>query len=268
MYCSELFSIKKPVIGMVHLLPLPGSPQWGGDMDALIAQAVADARTWVEGGANALMVENFGDVPFFPDTVPPYTVAAMALAVRAVREAAPIPVGVNVLRNDARAALGIAAVTGAGFIRVNVHTSAMLADQGILQGQAHETLRLRQALAAPVGIFADVLVKHAAPLAPVSLEQAARETYSRGMADALIVSGAATGQPTSLEEVRRVKTAVPEAPLLVGSGVNELNVAALLEFADAVIVGTSVKVGSITTNPVSLQRVRTLMVGVEAARAR
>jgi len=263
----DLSHQSKPIIGMVHLLPLPGSPGWGGSMDAVLDRAAADARAWAEAGADALMVENFGDAPFFPDVVEPHTVAAMALAVRAAVAAAALPVGVNVLRNDARAALGIAAVTGASFIRVNVHTGAMVTDQGILQGilqgYAHETMRLRLALAAPVLLFADVLVKHAVPLGETSLEQAAADTFERGLADALIVSGVATGRPTPLADVERVKRALPEAPVLVGSGVTAESIGALLHASDGVIVGTAAKVDGLARNPVSPERARAL---VQAAR--
>lgn len=253
------FTAPKPVIGMVHLLPLPGSPNWGGSLEAVLARAVADARAWEAGGADGLMVENFGDVPFLPGTVEPHTVAAMTLAVRAVCEAVELPVGVNVLRNDARAALAIATVTGARFIRVNVHTGAMLTDQGILQGLAHETMRLRRALGSSVCVLADVLVKHAVPLGPLTLEEAARDTFHRGQADGLIVSGSGTGQATSLADVQAVKHAVPGAPVLVGSGVNEANAAALLTVADGVIVGSSVKGDGVAQNPVAPERVSALM---------
>ncbi|MBI3944844.1 MAG: BtpA/SgcQ family protein [Armatimonadetes bacterium] len=263
MRLSDLFGAEKAVIGMVHLLPLPGSPGWGGSMDAVLHRAVSDARTWAEGGAHALIVENFGDVPFLPGRVEPHTVAAMSLAARSVRDAAGLPVGVNVLRNDARAALGIAAALDLPFIRVNVHTGAMLTDQGILEGRADETLRLRAALGISALIFADVMVKHAVPLAPADLERVARDTFCRGLADALIVSGAATGEPTDLEDLRRVKRAAPDAPLLVGSGVGEDTIADLLSIADAVIVGTSAKESGIAARPVSLERVRRL---VERAR--
>ncbi|HHX39645.1 MAG TPA: BtpA/SgcQ family protein [Armatimonadetes bacterium] len=261
-----LFRADKPVIGMVHLLPLPGSPGWGGSMEAVLERALADARAWAEGGASALLVENYGDVPFHPESVEPHTIAAMTLAVAAVREATALPVGVNVLRNDARAALGIAAATGARFIRVNVHTGAMVTDQGLLQGRAHETLRLRRSLGAPVLLFADLLVKHAVPLGEAPLEQAAHDGFERGLADALVVSGIATGQPTPLADVRRVKDALPEAPLLVGSGVTSESIAGLLRVADGVIVGSSAKVDGRAENPVDMDRARALIQAAGRAR--
>src|SRR5262249_4211077 len=157
------------IVGMVHLLPLPGAPRYGGDLEAVLRRAREDAEALVAGGVDGVMVENFGDAPFYPERVPPETVAAMTRAARAVVEVVSVPVGVNVLRNDAAAALAIAGVVGASFIRVNVHTGAMWSDQGLLQGRAHETLRQRRALGARVLILADVLVKHAVPPGPMSI---------------------------------------------------------------------------------------------------
>jgi len=254
------------LVGMVHLLPLPGSPRWGGSMDAVLARARADARALVTGGMDALLVENFGDVPFLPARVAPETCAALSLAVAAVLEevaeaAAPrrIPVGVNVLRNDAATALAVAAVTGASFIRVNVHTGSMFTDQGLLEGEAHATLRRRAALAPGVGICADVHVKHATPPAGASLEEAALDTLERGLADVLIVSGSGTGRPVDVERLRRVRAVAPAAHLWVGSGVTPASVRSLLEVADGVIVGSALEEGGQAGAPVDPARVRAFL---------
>jgi uncharacterized protein len=261
---GETKSVAPLLIGVVHLQPLPGSPGWPegaaarGAMDRVLACAVADAGALRAGGMRALIVENFFDAPFFADRVPPVTVAAMTRCVQAVREAAGIPVGVNVLRSDAESALGIAAACDAQFIRVNVHIGAMVTDQGLLQGRAAETLRLRRALGSTALIFADVLVKHASPAAPLDLAQAAEDTYRRGLADALLITGAGTGKPASLDEARRVRAAVPEAPLLVASGVNPETVGAWMGACDGAIVGTCVKQEGDITRPVDVERVRRL----------
>lgn len=257
---------ERTVIGMVHLPPLPGSPRWDGSMARVVASALADARALVEGGADALLVENFGDAPFTPGRVEPATVAAMSVVAAEVRKTFPrTPLGVNVLKNDARAALAVAAAVGAEFIRVNVHAGAVLADQGIVQSDAYGTLRDRRLLGVAVAILADVGGKHAVPLAPVEVEQTARDLVHRGLADALVVSGPATGQATPLAEVKRVRSAVPEVPLLVGSGVTAETAAELLSVADGLIVGTSVKRGGDVGQPVDRARVETL---VAAARRR
>jgi uncharacterized protein len=257
---------ERTVIGMIHLPPLPGSPRWDGSMARVFASALADARALVEGGADAVLVENFGDAPFTPGRVEPATVAAMSVVAAEVRKAFPrAPLGVNVLKNDARAALAVAAAVGAEFIRVNVHAGAVLADQGIVQSDAYGTLRDRRLLGIEVAILADVGGKHAVPLAPVEVEQTARDLVHRGLADALVVSGPATGQATPLAEVKRVRSAVPEVPLLVGSGVTAETAAELLSVADGLIVGTSVKRGGDVRQPVDRARVETL---VAAARRR
>jgi uncharacterized protein len=228
-------------VGMVHLMPLPGSPRWGGSIDEVLDRALADAEALEAGGVNGVLIENFGDIPFYPTAVPPATVAAMTIAVHGVIEASRLPVGVNVLRNDARSALGIAATTGASFVRINVHTGIAWADQGPLVGVAHETLREREATGSGVAIFADVFVKHAAHPPGLGLEDAARDCWERGLADGLIVSGSGTGQPTDAAEVELVKEAVPEAPVWVGSGVRAETAGELLKVADGMIVGSALQ---------------------------
>jgi uncharacterized protein len=254
----------RPVIGMIHLQPLPGSPRFGpgaagAGMARILDAALRDASALASGGVDAVMVENFGDAPFFPDRVPPVTVAAMARCVAAVVEESGLPVGVNVLRNDANAAIAIAVAAGARFIRVNVHTGAMLTDQGWIGGRAHDTLRLRASLAPDVGILADVLVKHAVEPAGLDIADAARDTWHRGLADALIVSGAATGEPTDAARLQGVRAALPHAPLLVGSGMTPDNAAALFGLCDGAIVGSAFQQDGRAGNPVEAGRVRRLM---------
>jgi hypothetical protein len=266
-WLSRLTGHGWPVIGMVHLRPLPGSPRDDGDLGATVAAAVADARALVAGGVAALLVENFGDAPFFPDVVPPVTLAAMTRCVLAVREAASVPLGVNVLRNDGRAALAIAAVCGASFVRVNVLTGAMVTDQGVIQGAAHALLRERRALGADVRILADVAVKHAAPLAATSLSRAAADTAQRGLADALLVSGGGTGEPPSPAALAEVAGAAAKAgvPVLLGSGLTPESAAALVPRSAGAVVGTWVKRDGAVTAPVDEERVRRLVQAVSAA---
>ena len=229
-------------------------------MERVVAAAVADARALVEGGMDAVLIENYGDVPFTPGRVEPATVAALAVVAREVRAAVPTAaLGINVLKNDARAALAVACAVGARFIRVNVHAGAVVADQGLVQSDAHATLRDRRLLGADVKIFADVGGKHAVPVAPVELEQHARDLVHRGLADGLVVSGLATGAATPLADVKRVRGAVPGVRLLVGSGATPDIAAELLSVADGLIVGTALKRGGDVTAPVDPERVRRLV---------
>jgi membrane complex biogenesis BtpA family protein len=256
---------RKPLIGMVHLPPLPGSPRDDGrGMEAILQQAGMEAQALEAGGANAVMVENFFDVPFAKDHLPPHTVAALTRAVAAVREAISLPLGVNALRNDARAALAIAHICGAQFVRINVYVGAAVTDQGIIEGAAREAILYRRELGADVALWADVFVKHAAQLGTNSLEEAAKDAVLRGLADALIVSGAATGAATDPETARRVRAALPTTPLLIGSGFDINTAAALLSHADGAIVGTSLKQNGQVSEIVDIARVRALRTRMDA----
>ena len=224
----------RAVFGMVHLGPLPGSPLFTS-LGSVIALAVHDARAAIDGGCDGFVVENFGDRPFTRGRAEAETVAAMTRVITEVAAEVPAPFGVNVLRNDALSALGIAAATGAAFIRVNIHTGAAVTDQGIIEGDAYATLRKRAALAPDVLIFADYLVKHATPMGEVS----AKDLRLRGLADAIIVTGAETGaaaDPAQLGELRETI----DAPLLLGSGLTAENARDFRD-ADGAIVGTSLK---------------------------
>jgi membrane complex biogenesis BtpA family protein len=253
----------KPVVGVVHLLPLPGSPRWGGEMGSVVLRAIREATLLEQGGVDGILVENFQDAPFFPGAVPPETVAAMTVAVAAIKEKAGVPVGINVLRNDAASALGVAAATGAAFIRVNVHTGSMFTDQGLIQGEAHLTLRKRAALGLEVAILADVLVKHATPPPGTLLETATKDSWFRGLADGLILTGTATGAQVDPEELQRVREALPDdGQLWVGSGATAETAGALLAVADGLIVGSALQTGGVAGGGVDEARVRAFMVGL------
>jgi len=252
-------SDRKLLFGVVHLRPLPGSPRWRGDLEAVTSLAVNDALAYERGGAHALFIENFGDVPFTKGNAGPETVAAMAAAGRAISEAVKLPIGFNVLRNDARAALALCAACNGSFVRINVHTGAMLTDQGLIEGNAYETLRYRQQICPGVLILADVHVKHAVPLGDYSIEDSARDTIERGLADALIVSGVGTGLAAEVADVERVRRACPSAKILLGSGVTTANIRDFLPIADGFIVGTSLKVGGDVKKPVDPKRVAALV---------
>ncbi|OWY70074.1 hypothetical protein B7486_17380 [cyanobacterium TDX16] len=247
---------KLRLIGMVHLPPLPGSAGSRLGMSAIIDRAVIEARQLGKAGFDAVIVENFGDVPFAADHVPEETIAAMSIVIAQVVQTCGVPVGVNVLRNDALSALAIAATTGAAFVRVNVLSGAYATDQGIITGKANEVLRKRASIAPHVAIAADVHVKHATPISQPDIALAAEETAHRAGADVLIVSGTGTGKATDLAAVRRVKEAVPKTPLWIGSGVTAETVCDYLDIADGVIVGTALKRGGHTTAALDEKRIR------------
>jgi len=257
------FDTDRPVIGMVHLDPLPGAPAFDGDRVAVRDAMIRDAHRLEAGGVDGLVVENFGDAPFYADDVPKHVVASMTALVDDLARTVDLPLGVNVLRNDAEAALSIAAATDASFVRVNVHVGARLTDQGVVTGAAPETVRLRDRLDADVSILADVAVKHSAALAERSLEEAVTELVGRGHADGIIASGVGTGQETDREHLEAVVAARDEldsdVPVFVGSGVTSDTVADMLSLADGVVVGTALKESGTTTAPVDEERVRDLV---------
>lgn len=257
------FGTASPVVGMVHLPPLPGAPGFDGDRGAIRERAVADARALEAGGVDAVLVENFGDAPFHPEDVPKHTVADVSVLARRVVEAVDVPVGVNVLRNDADAALSAAAAAGGSFVRVNVHVGASVTDQGVLEGRAFETMRARDRLAADVAVLADVDVKHATPLGGRPLAERIADVVERGLADGVVVSGTGTGRPADDDVVAAVRETLadvaPSTPLFVGSGVTSASIAETLSVADGAIVGTALKHGGETTNPVDVERVRELV---------
>ncbi len=249
------------VVGVIHLPPLPGSARGGSasGLPVLLDHARRDADAYAEAGAGALIVENFGDVPFAKDSVAPSTIAAMALAVAAVRDATGLPVGVNVLRNDVLGAVSVAAMAGGSFVRANVYVGAALTDQGIIEGRAEEVQALIRRLGAPLAVWADVDVKHAVPLAARPLGDLAADAVERGLASAVIVTGRATGEPASLADLQAMAIAVPATPLYVGSGVNAESVGRLLTVATGIIVGTAAKREGLLANPVDPERVRAIV---------
>ena len=244
---------------MAHLKPLPGSPGFAGDVHAVRDAMLVDAQAVVAGGADAIMLENFGDTPFFKDQAPAVTLTHMTALAIALRHEFKLPIGINVLRNDALGALAIAHAAGASFIRVNVLAGARVTDQGVIEGRAAELMRLRKTLDADVLVFADVDVKHSAPLGlRRSLEEETADLVKRAGADAVIVSGVGTGERTNADDIARVVASAGGCPVWVGSGVTVADVSTLVGVS-GVIVGASVKVGGKLAAPVDADRVRQLM---------
>ncbi|MEH2246218.1 photosystem I biogenesis protein BtpA [Nostoc sp.] len=237
----QLFKTRSPIIGVVHLLPLPTSPRWGGSLKAVIDRAEQEAAALASGGVDGMIVENFFDAPFTKNQVDPVVVSAMTIVVQRIQNLVTLPVGLNVLRNDAKSAMAIASCVQAQFIRVNVLTGVMATDQGLIEGEAYQLLRYRRELGCDVKILADVLVKHARPLSSPNLTVAVKDTIERGLADGIILSGWATGSPPNLEDLEIACGAANGTPVFIGSGANWENIDTLMQAADGVIVSSSLK---------------------------
>ena len=264
---SEIFRTPKPVIGMVHCWPMPGAPGYTGyGVDAIVEAALADARALVEGGVDGVIVENMWDVPFRAGPkVAPESIATHAVVARAVRDEVDLPLGINLVHNGGVALLGIAIASGADFIRVCMFTGAGVWDAGQWdEGCAADLMRRRKELHAEhIKLFADVDKKHSVRFPGIDLATHIEWTRFFG-ADALIVSGRMTGDAPDIEKVQQAKALAGDRPLLIGSGADERNIAAFLEVADGVVVGSSVKHDGEVSNPVDPARVRRF---VDAARS-
>lgn len=242
------------LIGMVHLGALPGSPGHRSSMASILEAARLDAERLIEGGADALLVENMGDLPYLRGAVAPETVAAMAIATHEIAKLG-CPIGVQVLAGANLEALGVAVAAGASFIRVEAFAYAHVADEGWLEASAGPLLRARKNLGASVAIWADIQKKHAAHAvtADLGIADLARGTAFAG-ADAVIVTGKETGDAASLNDVE--SAALAGLPVLVGSGVKADNARAVSRRASGVIVGTALKEDNDWRRPVSVVRVR------------
>lgn len=255
---KDIFPEEKPVIACIHLLALPGSPLYDGNMSRVYEQALMETEIFKSQGVHGIIIENFRDMPFFPDRVPAETVASISAVAREIIRSVNVPVGINVLRNDAESALAIAASVQAAFVRVNVHVGSIVSEQGIIQSLSHKTLRLRQALKSDALIFADVGVKHAAPLVSRGLGMEARDAEYRAMADALIVSGDLTGAETKVEDIDVVR-ANTSLPILIGSGATVENLSKVYSKVDGLIVGSYFKKEGKGQNFVEKERVQSFM---------
>ncbi len=266
---SELFGRPKPIIGVIHLPPLPGAPRYTGEsMETIFAAAQADARRLTSGGVDGIIVENAFDLPFArPEDIGPETVAALTAACLRVRDVTDLPIGITLVANGAIPALAVAKAVGARWVRVNQWANAYVANEGLIDGPAGKAMRYRSAIQAlDVRIFADVDVKFGAHAitADRSLEEQTRDVEFFD-ADVVIVSGTRTGSPTDLSKLRRVKAAT-RLPVLIGSGLSAESAFELLSVADGAIVGSALKEDGCWWKPVDQRRVEELVAQVNLVR--
>ena len=257
MTVKELFS-EKCIIGMVHLLPLPGTLDYDGDVDKIYTQAIADAKALEAGGASALIVENMNDIPA-PIQLSAEQFAFLAAAAARVRDVVSIPVGIDAAFCDWKASIAIAKAVKADFVRLAVFVDQVVIASGQVNPCCREAVKYRKELDAEDILFlCDAQVKHSFMKVPsVSLIESAKMAEENG-ADAIIVTGASTGQATPIDMIKSVRDVV-KVPVLAGSGFSAENCASQLPFIDGAIVGSSFKEGGVLTNPVDENRVKKLM---------
>jgi membrane complex biogenesis BtpA family protein len=237
-FLEEIFNTKTPVIGVTHLLPLPGSPKYDGmPVRDVAANAVEETKVMVDNGVNAIIFENFHDMPFLKE-VGPETTAAMTFIGQTLKEKFSIPLGICLLQADGIGAIAIAKAIELTFIRAPYYTETYVVDTGLIDSIAGKLQRFKTFLKCNAYVLADVHIKHAFPLLQRPIEQSAEDTLGRGLADAIIVTGLKTGGETNPEDIKRVRNALPDAPLIVGSGVSVENVQQYLPYVDGIIIST------------------------------
>ncbi len=266
---KTIFGRDKALIGMVHVGALPGTPRASESLDALADRAAEETALLAQAGFDALIIENMHDRPYLRRNVGPEIVAAMTRIGLAVRRAVgALPLGVQILAGANREALAIAHAIGAQFIRAEGFVFAAVADEGLIEeADAGPLLRYRRSIGADgIAVFADIKKKHSAHAITADVDIAATARAAEFFAaDGLIVTGAATGQPTSLDDLAAVRGA-SSLPVLVGSGANPENLADLLARADGVIAGSCLKQDGRWDRPIDAARVRVFVAAAEKAR--
>lgn len=257
---KRLFASAKPVIAMIHVGALPGTPAASRSLREIEAQALREARIYRDAGVHGVMLENMHDTPYLRGGVGPEIVAALAVISRAVKDAIRLPCGVQILAAANTEALAVALAADLDFVRAEGFAFAHVADEGLIQSSAAALLRYRRAIAADrVQVWADVKKKHSshAITADVGIGETAHAAeFMR--ADAVIVTGAVTGDAPKPADVREVKRAT-RLPVLLGSGVTAANVRAFLAEADGCIVGSEFKAGGHWSGAVDPKRVQRFM---------
>jgi membrane complex biogenesis BtpA family protein len=263
---AKVFDVPKPMIGMVHLPPLPGAPRYDGEGMANIADfAVSEAAKLQEAGFDGMIMENFGDAMFYK-RARPETIASMTYVAKAVRDSMDLPMGICVLQSDPIAALSIAHVVEAEFVRVPYYTETYIVDAGVMESCAADALRFRRLLGSDALIFADVHIKHGYPLSQRPIADSADDAVHRGLADVVIVTGKKTGGPTNSRDIAEVKARIPDWPVFAGSGVSTDDVKTILGVADGAIVGSSLKHDGNAEKPIDLARGKEIIKLVRAIR--
>jgi len=248
------------IIGAVHVPALPGSAQYCGNMEAVLGQSLFDALTYKEAGFDALIVENMHDVPYHKGFVDPETVAAMTVVANAIKYETMLPIGVQLLAGANEQALAVALACGLDFIRVEGFVFAHIGDEGIHQSCAAKLVRKRSFLKAEnIKIFADVKKKHSAHAITSDVDIVDTALAAQMFrADAVVISGKATAHAPDAVAVRAVQEAV-KIPVLVGSGVTRENVVSFAKYADALIIGSDMKIEGDWRNPVDPERAERLV---------
>lgn len=238
----SVFGVEKPIIGALHFCPLLGYPDFSC-MEFVLKKAIFDLRTFEEGGVDAIIIENNYDLPH-RITVAHETVAAMTFLAIELRKYTGLPMGINVLWNDYEAALSIAKVAKLIFVRIPVFVDSVWTKFGDIYGKANEVITYRKRIQAEgIALLTDIQVKHAKMLNPnKTIGESAHQAVKAG-SDGLVITGRWTGDAPNINELITARREVGSFPIIIGSGADSENIKVLMQYADGVIVSTSLKSG-------------------------
>lgn len=255
-----MFAREKPVVGVIHVGALPGTPRSSATVKQLVASAREEAKIYRECGVDGVIIENMHDVPYLRGEVGPEIVAAMTAIATEVKSECGLPVGVQILAGANIEAMAVAHAAGLDFIRAEGYAYAHVADEGVIQASAAKLLRYRRMIGAErVQVWTDVKKKHAAHAitADVSLGETADTVEFMGAA-CVIVTGSVTGQAPTIADVKEAKTHC-HLPVFLGSGISERNIDQFYNEADGFIIGSSFKLDSLWSNTIDPARVTRFM---------
>lgn len=257
---KTVLNISRPIIAMIHVRALPGTPRYRGNISHIISKAVEEAKVYQQAGIKALVIENMHDIPYLKGKVGPEITAMMGRIGYEVKQATGLPCGIQILAAANREALAVALAADLDFVRAEGFVFGHLADEGIIEAQAGELLRYRKHIGADhIPIFTDIKKKHSshAITADVDIVETAKAA-AYFLSDGLIITGNSTGEQADLAEIKEVKAAV-DLPVLVGSGIRPENIGSFLSVADGVIVGSYFKQDGYWANEVNVERVKKLI---------
>lgn len=263
----NLFNIQKPIVGMIHVSALPGTPNYEGTINLIIEQAKKEALIYKENGIDAIAIENMHDVPYLKRKVGPEITSLMSIIAYEVKNLTKLPCGIQILAGANKEALAAAYSAGLDFVRVEGFVFSHIADEGIMDADAGELLRYRKHINAEnVLVFTDIKKKHSSHSITKDVDIAeTAKTAQFFLSDGIIITGLSTGIEANIDEVKKAKTNI-DIPVIIGSGITAENIKKYFQYADAFIVGSSLKKEGKWMNEVDAERVKELMKTVNSLR--
>lgn len=257
---QKKFQNKKPIIGMIHISALPGTPNFSGSVSEIIKKAKKEAEIYKNCGISALMIENMHDIPYLNREVGHEISTLMAIIGYEIKNLSGLPCGIQILAGANKAALAAANSAGMDFIRSEGFVFGHLADEGYIQSDAAELKRYQKQIGAEnILIFNDIKKKHSSHsiTSDVDISETAHAAEFF-LSDGVIITGTSTGKQADLKEIKIVKSQI-NIPVLVGSGISDKNVKDFYEISDGLIIGSFFKKEGYWENELDTKRIEAVM---------